>query len=162
MATGATDTPGRDLRLAALVAGSRRLIGVLEHLYRLGSSHHGSLYDRQNLGAATDRIALGPPQHNAPLFRSRLAAHGLETFSSEAAVVPVRVADRLATLAIAHALLERGVYVNPILSPGVPVGSERLRCSVTTAHSEADLLHAADTIADVVRGQSQASAVAAR
>jgi 7-keto-8-aminopelargonate synthetase-like enzyme len=53
--------------------------------------------------------------------------------------------------------------VNPILSPGVPVGSERLRCFVTAAHSEADLLLAADTIADVVReGQSPRAAAAAR
>ena len=102
-------------------------------------------------------------QQSASLFRSRLAGHGLDTFASETAVVPVRVADRLATLAIAHALLERGVYVNPILSPGVPVGSERLRCFITATHSESDLLQAADTIADVVRGgQSQNAAAVAR
>ena len=102
-------------------------------------------------------------QQNAALFRSRLAGHGLDSFGSETAVVPVRIADRLATLAIAHALLERGVYVNPILSPGVPVGSERLRCFVTAAHAEADLLQAADTIAEVVRGgQAQGTAAAAR
>lgn len=100
---------------------------------------------------------------NAALFRARLAEHGLDTFHSETAVVPVRVADRLATLATAHELLERGIYVNPILSPGVPVGSERLRCFVTASHSTADLLLAADTIAEVVRGgQSQGAVVAAR
>ena len=55
------------------------------------------------------------------------------------------------------------MYVNPILSPGVPVGSERLRCFVTTTHVEADLLHAADAIAEVVGGgQSHATAVAAQ
>jgi glycine C-acetyltransferase len=102
-------------------------------------------------------------QHNAATFRARLAEHGMDTFGSETAIVPVRVADLLTTLDVAHALLDHGVYVNPILSPGVPVGSERLRCFVTAAHSEADLLLAADTIADVVReGQSPRAAAAAR
>jgi 8-amino-7-oxononanoate synthase len=100
-------------------------------------------------------------QQNAALFRSRLAEHELDTFGSETAVVPVRVGDRLATLDAAHASLERGVYVNPILSPGVPPGSERLRCFVTATHSESDLLCAADTLAEVVRG-GRSVAVAAR
>src|SRR6185503_11984973 len=89
-------------------------------------------------------------QRNAALFRSRLADHGLDTFGSESAVVPVRVGDRFATLETAHGLLESGVYVNAILSPGVPAGSERLRCFVTSAHDSSDLVLAADTIADVV------------
>src|SRR5688572_24657953 len=49
------------VRLSTLVAGSKRLIGTLEHLYHLGTSSHGTLYERQNLGAATDHIDLGPP-----------------------------------------------------------------------------------------------------
>jgi glycine C-acetyltransferase len=91
-------------------------------------------------------------QRNAALFRARLTGHQLNTFGSESAVVPVRVGDRPATLQAAHALLERDVYVNAILSPGVPFGSERLRCFVTSGHSPSDLLLAADTIADVVCG----------
>lgn len=90
-------------------------------------------------------------QENAAMFRSLLTRQGLDIFASETAVIPVRVGNRLSTLNAARALLDRGVYVNPILSPGVPVGSERLRCFVTAAHSPADLEHAADVIADVVR-----------
>lgn len=89
-------------------------------------------------------------QRNAAMFRARLADHGLDTFGSESAVVPVRLGDRLATLEAAHVLLQRGVYVNAILSPGVPPGSERLRCFVTSAHEPSDLRLAADTIAAVV------------
>jgi 7-keto-8-aminopelargonate synthetase-like enzyme len=99
-------------------------------------------------------------QENAAIFRARLAAHGLDMFGSETAVVPVGVGDRTATLDVAHALLGRGVYVNPILSPGVSVGSERLRCFVTAVHAADDLLLAADTIADVVREERSQGAVA--
>ena len=49
-----------------------------------------------------------------------------------------------------HLILEQGNFVNPIIAPGVPIGSERLRCFVIAAHCEADL-HAAEAIGDVVR-----------
>jgi 8-amino-7-oxononanoate synthase len=90
-------------------------------------------------------------QRNAALFRAALAGAGLDTMGSEAAIVPVWMGDREATLAAALALLARGVYVNAILAPGVLAGTERLRCFVTAAHREADLKYAADAIAEVVR-----------
>jgi glycine C-acetyltransferase len=91
-------------------------------------------------------------QRNAAVFRSALARCNLDTFGSETAIVPVRVGDRMRTLAAASALLDRGVYVNPIIAPGVHSGSERLRCLVSTAHSEEDLEYAAAAIGDVTKG----------
>jgi 8-amino-7-oxononanoate synthase len=91
-------------------------------------------------------------QENAALFRSLLLREDLHIFDSETAVVPVRVGNRLATLESARALLDRGVYVNPILAPGVAPGSERLRCFVTSSHSQSDLRYAAQCIGEVVRG----------
>jgi len=96
-----------------------------------------------------DRVAR--LQSNAALFRTALAVAGLDTMGSEAAIVPVLVGDREATLAAALALLARGVYVNAILPPGVPPGTERLRCFVTAAHREVDLKQAADAIAEILR-----------
>jgi len=90
-------------------------------------------------------------QRNAALFRTALVRAGFDTMGSEAAIVPVFVGDREATLAAALALLARGVYVNAILPPGVPGGTERLRCFITAAHREADLKQAADAIADILR-----------
>ncbi len=95
-----------------------------------------------------DRVAR--LQRNAACFRSALTRQGLDTFGSETAIVPVRVGDRRRALAAAAALLERGVYVNPIIPPGVPTGTERLRCCVTAGHSEADLEYAAAAIGEVV------------
>ena len=90
-------------------------------------------------------------QRNAALFRTALVGTGLDTMGSEAAIVPVLVGDPEATLAAALALLARGVYVNAILPPGVPAGTERLRCFVTASHHEVDLKRAADTIAEIAR-----------
>jgi glycine C-acetyltransferase len=89
-------------------------------------------------------------QRNAGVFRSALARRELDTFGSETAIVPVRVGDRMRTLTAAAALLDRGVYVNPIIVPGVRPGSERLRCLVTIGHSEDDLEYAAAAIGDVI------------
>jgi 7-keto-8-aminopelargonate synthetase-like enzyme len=69
---------------------------------------------------------------------------------SETPVVPILVGDRFSTLSAAHRLLARGVFLNPVVAPGVPTGTERLRCLVSAAHRGADLDAAAETIADVL------------
>jgi 7-keto-8-aminopelargonate synthetase-like enzyme len=106
-----------------------------------------------------DRVAR--LQRRATVFRSALAACGLDTMASEAAIVPVLIGERWATLTAASRLLERGVYANAIVAPGVPPGTERLRSFVTAGHAEADLVQAAHEIAAVVLpllGRSRASA----
>src|SRR6185436_4771278 len=47
-----------------IVSGAKRLKGLLDDLLRLGASVHGVLFDRQNLGVATNRILLGAPGRN--------------------------------------------------------------------------------------------------
>jgi glycine C-acetyltransferase len=96
-------------------------------------------------------------QCNAAFFRSALARRGLDTFGSESAVIPVRVGDRVRTLAAASALLERGVFVNAVIPPGVHPGTERLRCFVTVGHGEDDLEYAAAAIADVLGARPSAT-----
>lgn len=90
-------------------------------------------------------------QVNAAFLRAALSRRGLDTMGSETAIVPVWVGDRSTTLAAALALLERGVFVNPIVSPGVPRGTERLRCLVSAIHRESDLEDAAAAIHDVLQ-----------
>jgi 8-amino-7-oxononanoate synthase len=88
---------------------------------------------------------------NAARFRGALADRGLDVMGSETPIVPILVGDRLSTLSAAHRLLARGVFVNPVVAPGVPAGTERLRCLVSAAHRGGDLDAAAETIAGVVR-----------
>ncbi|MFM8745378.1 MAG: serine palmitoyltransferase [Aestuariivirga sp.] len=54
-------------------------------------------------------------------------------------VVAVRCPDEPSTLAMWHALLRAGVYVNIALPPGTPNKLCLLRCSVSAAHSEAEI-----------------------
>jgi glycine C-acetyltransferase len=94
-------------------------------------------------------------QRNAALFRSALARAGIDTMGSETPIVPVWIGDRTATLEAASALLNRGIFVNAIISPGVPEGAERLRCLVTASHVESDLAGAAEIIGEIVRPLSR-------
>jgi glycine C-acetyltransferase len=123
---------------------------------------HGTLYsapltppDVAAAMAAVEIMATQPDlvrqlQGNAAFFRSELALRGLNTMGSQTAIVPVWVGDRNATLDAAVALLERGVYLNPVIYPGIRRGAERLRCFVMASHTHADLHYAAEAIADVL------------
>ena len=52
-------------------------------------------------------------------------------------------------------LLQRGVYVGPVVSPGVPPGQERLRFFITSEHTEEQLRRAADQVNDVIGSIAQ-------
>lgn len=71
---------------------------------------------------------------------------GLETGCEEVSpVIAVKCPDEPSTIAMWNALLHAGVYVNIALPPGTPAKLCLLRCSVSAAHSEADI----DTIIDL-------------
>ncbi len=71
------------------------------------------------------------------------------------AILPIRIGTAEGTLAAAERLLELGVYVAPILAPGVARGTERLRCCLSAAHDREDLRAAAEHIAFVVSAARQ-------
>jgi len=85
-------------------------------------------------------------QEKAATFRAELSKRGLNTLGSQTAIVPIWTGNQDVTLAAAAALLRRGVYVNPVIHPGIRRGTERLRCFVMATHTGADLEYAADAI----------------
>ena len=54
-------------------------------------------------------------------------------------VIAVRCRDEPSTIAMWNALLKSGVYVNIALPPGTPNNQCLLRCSVSAAHTDADI-----------------------
>ncbi len=65
---------------------------------------------------------------------------GLELCCAEAGpVVAVKVPDELAAIIMWNRLLSDGVYVNIAIPPGTPNATCLLRCSVSAAHSEAEI-----------------------
>ncbi len=100
-------------------------------------------------------------RRNVRRLRTGLAARGIEVLGDQTAIVPVPVNDQLRTLEAASTLLRLGFFVNPVIAPGVPVGTERLRCLVSALHDPSDLDAAADAIAESLNGNSEVEAAVA-
>ncbi len=93
---------------------------------------------------ALDLVADGAEQRarlwaNAADFRARMEAAGFDVLPGEHAIIPVMFPDAHEAVAIADALLERGVYVIPFSYPVVPLGRSRIRVQISAAHSGEDI-----------------------
>jgi 8-amino-7-oxononanoate synthase len=95
---------------------------------------------------------IGTVRANAALFRDALRERGVEPLGSHSAIVPILIGDRTRTLDVAEELLRRGIFLNPVIHPGIRRGAERLRCFVGATHSGADLIYAAQAIGEVLGG----------
>ncbi|UUX95750.1 8-amino-7-oxononanoate synthase [Aquabacterium sp. J223] len=98
----------------------------------------------QSLRAAL-RLIDGEPQRRrhlqALIARFRAGAGGLPwpLLPSATAIQPLVVGGNAEVLALDAALRARGLWVPAIRPPTVPVGSARLRVSLSAAHTEADV-----------------------
>lgn len=108
--------------------------------------------------AAIRKLAVEPQRrrrlrdNSARLFEG-FRALGLELGCDVASpVVAVRCPDEPSTLAMWHALLQSGVYVNLALPPGTPNKLCLLRCSVSAAHTDAEISRIIELFAEVVAG----------
>jgi len=71
----------------------------------------------------------------AQLLRDELRAQGFNVLPGETAIVPVVIQNELDLCRLCKALLEEGIYINPVLRPAA--AQNLLRISCTAAHTEA-------------------------
>ena len=76
---------------------------------------------------------------NANYMRERLSALGYDTGVSNSAIVPVIIRDDYRTALAWYALIEEGVYTNPVIPPGVPPNGSLLRTSYMATHEREHL-----------------------
>ena len=93
---------------------------------------------------ALDLVAGGAEQRatlwsNARDFRDQMDAAGFDLLPGEHAIIPVMFPDAHDAVAIAEALLERGVYVIPFSYPVVPLGKARIRVQISAGHTPDDI-----------------------
>lgn len=81
---------------------------------------------------------------NAEYMRKGFRQLGLPAGDSVAPIIPIMTYQDLRTFEICKALLENGVYVNPVVSPAVNLGESLLRTSYMATHTKEQLDYALD------------------
>jgi 8-amino-7-oxononanoate synthase len=71
----------------------------------------------------------------AQILRDELRSRGFNVLPGETAIVPVVIQNELDLCRLCKALLEEGIYINPVLRPAA--AQNLLRISCTAAHTEA-------------------------
>lgn len=124
------------------VAGSKALVDLLKcvapgFVYSVGMPVPAAV-----AAASALQIMLAEPdrvqrlQRNGAYLRDRAQACGLNTGESWGfGVTPIIIGDTLRTVMLAQRLLRRGINAFPVLPPGVPEATARLRFFVSSEHS---------------------------
>ena len=89
--------------------------------------------------------------HNTKRMKEGLIALGFDLGASETPILPVYVRDMIKTFQFCKRLEELGVFVNPVVTPGVPIGHELLRISLMATHTDAQIDFALEMLGKVAR-----------
>lgn len=73
---------------------------------------------------------------NADYMRTGLKRLGYDTGQGNTPIIPVIIRDEYRTALAWRALIEEGVYTNPVIPPGVPPNASLLRTSYMATHEE--------------------------
>jgi len=132
------------------VAGSRLLIDTLAQTARpfiFTTAPMPALAGALN--AALDIVAAEPERRaevhrKARLLRAAFAARGVLTSVHSSPILPLRVGENPAAVALQEALLAEGFDCRTLRPPTVPQGTARLRVTVRSPVADQDLLRFAD------------------
>ena len=84
-------------------------------------------------------------------MRAGLKREGIDIIDIDPTpIIPIYTYDNLRTFVACKRLFERGVYVNPVVSPATPVGKSLLRTSYTATHTEEQMDRALKIIKEVL------------
>jgi len=136
--------------LGGYVCGSRDLIDYLYHRARpflFSTSHPPSV--AASCIAAFDILENEPDRierlwSNTRYFQEQLAHAGFDiggrtTPKSETPITPIIIGDGRKTMEFSRAVFERGVMATGIAFPTVPEGKARVRCIMTSEHTQAQI-----------------------
>ena len=83
-------------------------------------------------------------------MREGLRKAGISFYETETPIIPIYTYEDQKAFMACKLLLERGVYVNPVISPATPVGQSLLRTSYTATHTKEQIDYAISQIKEVL------------
>lgn len=136
--------------IGGFIAGDADVVHYIQHHAR--SLIFSAALPAPNVMAALTALEImeTEPEHNRRLWenanymRESLTAMGYDTGSSNTPIVPVIIRDDYRTALAWQALINEGVYTNPVVSPGVPPNQAMLRTSYMATHQREHLNRALD------------------
>jgi 8-amino-7-oxononanoate synthase len=126
--------------IGGFIAGSADVVHYVQHNAR--SLIFSAALPAPQAAAALKALDImeTEPEHvarmwaNADYMRAGLKALGYNTGSSNTPIIPVILGDDFRTALAWFALIDEGVYTNPVVPPGVPTGQSLLRTSYMATH----------------------------
>ena len=128
--------------LGGFIAGDEEVVHYIKHTAR--SLIFSASIPAANAAAALaalDIIRTEPERVDrvnaiAERVRKEMRAMGFNVAESVTPIIPVIIGDDQKTFATWKALFANGVFVNPVISPAVPQGSQLLRTSYMATHTD--------------------------
>lgn len=84
-------------------------------------------------------------------MRKGLKQNNVNIIDSQTPIIPIYTYEDEKAFVACKMLFDRGVYVNPVVSPATPVGYALLRTSYTATHTEAQMDVAIEKISEVLK-----------
>jgi 7-keto-8-aminopelargonate synthetase-like enzyme len=92
---------------------------------------------------------------NAELFARLAKARGLNIGSSAGTpIVPIVLGDSLRAVRLSQQLFERGINVQPMVSPAVSDSAARLRFFIASTHTPQQIVQTVATVASLLENAS--------
>jgi len=86
---------------------------------------------------------------NTNYMKGELANHGFDIGVSASPIIPIFIRNDHKTFLFTKKLMDEGVFVNPVVSPGVPCDSSLIRLSMMATHSREQIDFALEKIIKV-------------
>jgi len=142
--------------LGGYMAASQRVIDFVRHTSRPYIFSASMTPASAACALASLRILKAHPERVKALtdisnyMREGLKKLGVKVIDSTTPIIPIYVYEDEKAFIACKLLLERGVYVNPVISPATPVGQALLRTSYTATHTKEQMDEAMVKIKEVL------------
>lgn len=138
--------------LGGVIAGPRKVLDWVKHKSR--ALIFSASMTPASVAAALKALEIiqTEPQRRERLWeitrkmRTAYQAMGFDTGTSETPIIPLVIGDDMRTFGFWKALLDAGLFTNPVRMPAVPPGQQLIRTSYMATHTDAQL----DRVLDIV------------